>query len=366
MLQNNNKNSPDDNSLLGWDLLFQRSSDAMLMVDSALNIIDANEAGLKICNIGRNLSDIESINSKQDERRTITSSVRWTLEHMTSSESRVIFLKQNNADVEVDIYPVAKPSRGAVIIIKEPTESLNHRVFKDEPEKLYRLGMTAAGITHELSNPVSALYSQLELMQSKLDKPDTELRTCLELVSRIRTILRELSGIMEDNSPLENRSIDLSLFIPNTLNLLKLCPQSRETGIFHTIDANLPLLDISEKHLMLLLDNICDNAIKAAGEGGRIDIIARPSDTRGIEISLTNSGRNLNTETLTQNDLYSRGMGVGLLITRQIIESYQGSMNISRTNDGSTQVLLCFPAECCREPLDTEKICTEGRGVSNE
>ncbi|MBN1005142.1 ATP-binding protein [Amphritea pacifica] len=352
MLPNNNGSETDDKSLLGWDLLFQRSKDAMLMVDADLNIIEANETGLKLCNVGRNLKDIESINSKQDERRTITSSVRWTMEQKTCAEGRIIFLQQNNADVEVDIYPVSHPERGAVIIIKDPTESLNHQNLKGVPEKLYRLGMTAAGITHELSNPVSSLYSQLELMQSRQKQPDRDLQTCLELVSRIRAILRELSGIMTESSPLDSRSIDLNSFIPSTLNLLKFCPEGRETEIFHTVDPNLPLLNITEKHLLLLLDNICDNAIKAAGEGGRIEIDVTPNEAGGIDLSFTNSGRNLNPESLTQNDLYNRGMGVGLMITRQIVESYQGSLSISRAPDGGTRVLLSFPAQCCRKRDD--------------
>ncbi|WP_299203942.1 HAMP domain-containing sensor histidine kinase [uncultured Amphritea sp.] len=347
MLPNDHSRS-GDRALSGWDLLFQKSHDAMLMVDSDLNIIDANATGLKLCNIGRNLSDIDSISSKADERRTITSSVRWALEQMTRSEGRVIFLKQNNADVQVDIYPVSHPDRGAVIIIKEPTESLNHQTLRDVPEKLYRLGMTAAGITHELSNPVSSLYSQLEMMQSRQEQPDKDLRTCLDLISRIRIILRELSGIMKDSSPLDDRSIDLSKFIPSTLNLLKFCPQGREIEIDHSVEPGTPLLDISEKHLLLLLDNISDNAIKAAGEGGRIDVSVTPTDSGGISLRFTNSGRNLSPETLTQNDLYNRGMGVGLMITRQIVESYQGTINISRARDGGTQVLLSFPAHCCR------------------
>ncbi|WP_428033774.1 ATP-binding protein [Amphritea sp.] len=348
MLPNNN-NAPGDRALLGWDLLFQRSNDAMLMVDADLNIINANKTGLTLCNIGRNLRDIESISSKLDERRTITSSVRWALEQMTSSEGRVIFLKQNNADVEVDIYPVSQPERGAVIIIKEPTEALNHQTLRDIPEKLYRLGMTAAGITHELSNPVSALYSQLEMMQSKQQQPDKDLQTCLQLVSRIRVILRELSGIMKDSSPLDDRSIDLNEFIPSTLNLLKFCPQGRETEIRHAVTPNIPLLDISEKHLLLLLDNICDNAIKAAGEGGWIEVSVTPAENGGINLNVTNNGRSLSPEMLTQNDLYNQGMGVGLMITRQIVESYQGTINISRTSDGGTRVSLNFPAQCCRK-----------------
>ncbi|BBB26760.1 sensor histidine kinase [Amphritea japonica] len=343
-----------DSSLLGWDLLFQRSNDAMLMVDADLNIIDANETGLKLCNIGRNLSDIDSISSKQDERRTITSSVRWSLDQRTNSEGRVIFLKQNNADVEVDIYPVSHPDQGAVVIIKEPTESLNHRELKGEPEKLYRLGMTAAGITHELSNPVSALYSQLELMQSQLTQPDTQLQTCLDLVSRIRMILRELSGIMEHTSALEPRSIDLYEFLPHTINLLKFCPTGREVNMFHTISEDIPLLNIREKHLMLLLDNICDNALKAVEKGGRIDIDASSTDDGGIELRCSNSGRNISQEAQIQKDIYHQGMGVGLMITRQIIESYQGSINISRAADGGTEVQLSFPAQCCQERLDSE------------
>lgn len=344
----------DDNNLRGWSLLFQKSSDAMLMVDTDLNVIDANDSGLKVCSIGHHLSQIDSMCSQEDERRTITSSVRWTLDHMTSSEKRVIFLKQNNADVEVDIYPISLPDLGAVIIIKEPTESLNHNEIKGEPEKLYRLGMTAAGITHELSNPVSALYSQLELMQSQLDQPDTQLQTCLELVSRIRNILRELSGIMEESSALDSNNIDLIEFIPRTLNLLSFCSQGREAVVCHTTDSDTPLLNIREKHLLLLLDNICDNALKAAGKGGRVEVNTGPSNSGGIELSCKNSRRILKYQELTQEDIYTQGMGVGLMITRQIVESYQGTISIHRTADGGTEVQLSFPAQCCRKRLDSK------------
>ncbi|WP_290704266.1 HAMP domain-containing sensor histidine kinase [Amphritea sp.] len=344
----------DEPDLLGWNLLFQKSNDAMLMVDNDLNVIDANDTGLKVCSIGHNLSQIDSMSSQEDERRTITGNVRWSLDQMISSEDRVIFLKQNNADVEVDIYPVTHPLQGAVIIIKEPTESLNHKEIKGEPEKLYRLGMTAAGITHELSNPVSSLYSQLELMQSQREKPDIQLQTCLELVVRIRNILRELSGIMEENSALDSKNIDLAEIIPRTMNLLKFCPQGREANISHSIESQIPLLNISEKHLSLLLDNVCDNALKAAGKGGQIEIKAHTSATGGIELSCKNNGKGLKYKELIQHDIYTQGMGVGLMITRQIVESYQGTINISRTADGGTEVRLSFPAQCCRDRLDSE------------
>jgi len=336
----------------GWDVLFERSHDAMIMLNSTLDVIDLNKAANEICNVGENLAKVEHITSQDNERRSISESARWALEYKQPCEGRIIYLARKHADVSVDIYPIDHPISGLVLIIKDQTEALNHDHRSEQPDKLLRLGMTAAGMTHELSNPLTALSSELELMQASADEEDPHLNNCLHLVSRMRTILRELSGIIDTDVSLRELPVDVERYLRQAINLIHFCPQGSQVNIETVFDESLPQLLVAEKHFFILLENICENAIKAADHDGSVQVSAMKEASEGIRISILNSGRNVLPPEHKFSSHYQQGMGVGLLISKQIMQSYGGKLLLSRTDDGGTRVDLHFPKECCVAPLE--------------
>ncbi len=334
----------------GWRILFERSQDAMLMFDTEFNVIDANQAGLSLCNLGDNLSDLSTVNSENHERRSIASTLRWVIEHHQANEGRTIYLAKRHANVLADVYPIEQPVPGAVLILKDLTETLNHDQRLQNTDNMLRLGMTAAGISHELSNPLAALYSELELMKALRDTPDPHLNNCLKLVQRMHHILRELSGAFDTSASLLEQATPLQPAIQQVIQLLRFYPGGNQVQIHQHYADHLPDLMICEKHLLLLLENICENALKATGARGSIGIAVTGDMQTGIRIVITNSRPSPTKAARSPANPYVQGMGVGLAISKQIMHSYDGQLLIANTDAGDTQVVFEFPVSCCRTP----------------
>jgi signal transduction histidine kinase len=198
-------------------------------------------------------------------------------------------------------------------------------------EKMAAFGLLAAGIAHEVGNPLASISALVQLLQRRTDDPSTLDR--LALVSgqlqRIRNTLREL---IEFSRPASNQRTRVALgdILEEALNIAKYYKRTRGRIAAPTLPPNLPPLLGVRDQLVQVFVNLVLNAIDATERGGRVELgVEVFSDA--VEVTVRDDGCGVaagDAARLFQPYFTTKkhGTGLGLFVTRQLIAEHGGSV----------------------------------------
>lgn len=235
-------------------------------------------------------------------------------------------------------------------------QDLSQKLFQSS--KLSALGEMAAGIAHEINNPIFIIHGKTELLlrkfenKAEIDPKDAEekLRTILKTASRISAIVKGLKGFSRDNEgdPYENES--LQKIITETIDFC--IDRYKVDNIKLSIEGNQDFVILCRKvqvqqAILNLLNNAAD-AISAVPFDKWVKIIIN-SDEKNIYISVINSGPKIPIEIADKimepfftTKSVGKGTGLGLSISRNIMEAHQGKLSLDMNNE-NTCFTLTFP-----------------------
>jgi signal transduction histidine kinase len=208
-------------------------------------------------------------------------------------------------------------------------------------EKMAAFGLLAAGIAHEVGNPLTSISSLVQMLQRR--HSDDYTREKLALVSgqlqRIQTTLRELVNFSRPASQ-ERTRIFLADILHEALNIAKYYKRTKGRVIEPVLPPNLPPLHGVRDQLVQVFLNLVLNAIDAAGKGGRITLSV---DRRGPEVVVAvrdsgpgiapeNAGRLFQPYFTTKKN----GTGLGLFVTQKLVADHGGTVEFSsRPGEGT-------------------------------
>src|SRR5947209_3512439 len=263
--------------------------------------------------------------------------------------------------------------------IAELTKSFNEMVEKlrqhreleerlHEAERLSAVGKLASGIAHEIRNPLNFMNLSIDNIRTRLESERPEgAPEVLALMSNIKAEIHRLNGMIENfltvGRPLAlNQSdVDLVTLIREVVGLAH--QKAVEQGITIEVSEATPIsrLQADPVQIKTCLMNVVLNAIQAMPAGGRLRITTRhcaearsegraaePHGTVGVTISDTGSG--ISEEDLNRifNPYFTTkklGIGLGLAITKKIVEEHRGRIDVrSRPHEG-TDVVISLPVE---------------------
>jgi signal transduction histidine kinase len=221
-----------------------------------------------------------------------------------------------------------------------------------------------ANMSHELRTPLNAIIGFSDLMQSEVLGPigsdtyrgyvsDIHFSGChlLEIINDILDVVRHESGKME----LKEDAVPVEDLIADALRLIT--PQAREAKVrlnWRPAAAALPGLYCDRVRVRQMLLNILSNAVKFTGPGGTVEI--KTEVTIGLELIIRDTGIGIRPEDIARiltpfgqvASVYSRnhqGAGLGLTLTKALIERHGGHLTINSAPDLGTTVRLSFPAD---------------------
>jgi len=245
---------------------------------------------------------------------------------------------------------------GVIAIGRDLTEirELERRII--DAEKLASVGQLAAGVVHELNNPLTSIsvYSDYLLKQAEKQgaKPqDTlKLRRIHDSADRILRFSRELLAYARP-TPEEPTWLDATGVIERSLEL---CDHLiTECGVHVTLEhaANLPPMLGVATQLQQVLVNLITNACHAMPEGaGELFISSGVNAEHSLELRITDNGSGISPDHLSQvfEPFFStkgegHGTGLGLPIVRNIVEQHRGSIAIESELGEGTTFVLTFP-----------------------
>ena len=254
------------------------------------------------------------------------------------------------AMVAINIFRRRSAAAKADLLASERLRTLNERLA--QANKLATLGQIAAGVGHEINQPLAAIAtyadnSQKLMMLGKLTEANDNLVRIATLTERIGKITRELRGFARKASGvIEPVAIDGA--IAGALLLL----QERTTTLnatvrCHRIDAGLMVL-AENVRLEQVFVNLLQNSLDAGGHGTLIDIALRHHNGM-IEVSVRDNGPGLSAATRASlfqpfSTSKQEGLGLGLIISRDIMADFGGDLVATQPVTGAEFVMRLRPA----------------------
>jgi PAS domain S-box-containing protein len=252
--------------------------------------------------------------------------------------------------VEISLTYAHRTSRGDLVVasIIDISQRLALEQEVRRAETLISMGTLAAGIAHDINNPLQVMRSRAELV---LDFPDT---ACIsEIREDVATILRQAqraSHIVEEFLELSRRNgraaepVDINEIVERALLLLGESMRTAGIAMEATLARHLPRIAGHPLALERVLINLLSNARDAMPQGGVVRIRTGYSDDVAGSLSLTvaDEGAGIAPEALGKvfDLLYttkSRGNGLGLWLSRQIIQEHRGKIAVwSELGKGTT------------------------------
>lgn len=235
----------------------------------------------------------------------------------------------------------------------EETEQERERAVRAacQSERLAAIGQLAAGIGHEINNPMMNIMSLASLIEDSLDDKDDQTRNDITLLKkegqRCANIVQGILSFAREKEPSYER-FNMSVLINETLELLRHRLDSGTIQLEQSVEESL-YMEGDENLLQQVLVNIILNAIQASPEGSRINLNAR-SREETIEIEIIDSGVGI-----TQNNMSKifdpffttkgegEGTGLGLSISYGIIQRHNGTLWIENLEEGGVKVHIKLP-----------------------
>ncbi|MFS0643444.1 PAS domain S-box protein [Siminovitchia sp. 179-K 8D1 HS] len=261
--------------------------------------------------------------------------------------------------VQVKLIPTKfKEHHSYQILIRDMTEQKKAEEIMQRTEKLSVVGQLAAGIAHEIRNPLTVIKGFAQLLSQEED--NDYLDVVLDELERIEDIVSDLL-ILAKPQPSRLENLDISQLLSSTIDLFKSEAILHNVEIIPSFELSNPWIQGEPDKLKQVYINIIKNAIEAMPKtGGKIFVTAQNLSYNKILTRVKDTGVGIPKERIPNlgEPFYStkeKGTGLGLMICNRIIKNHGGTIKIdSELNKGTTINIIIPTADITQKKLDQE------------
>ncbi len=233
---------------------------------------------------------------------------------------------------------------GHAMILRDITEDRRSEQQTIESERLNALTLLAAGVAHEIGNPLNSLHIHLQLMQRQAQKLDGAARAELEEsidiarseVSRLDSIVTQFLRAIRPSKP-QFQPENVNNLVDEAVRFFAPEIQDRDIVVEQELRSDLPLLQLDRDQMKQAFYNVIKNSFEAMKRRGILRIRTDRDDTH-VLVSFTDTGGGMSPENLSHVfepyfTTKASGSGLGLLIVRRIVREHGGELSIE-SNEG--------------------------------
>ena len=233
---------------------------------------------------------------------------------------------------------------GSVLLLRDLREirDLQERVRRSE--RLASLGRLAAGVAHEIRNPLSSIRGFAQFFQNRFKGQEKEQEYASVMVREVDRLNRVITELLDFARPKEpHRELhSAGEILEQTLKVLESELAKKNIAVEKKLEASLPRILVDRDQLSQALLNLLLNALESMEGAGKIRISMESGGAEVLAISISDTGRGIPKEDLERvfEPFFStkrKGTGLGLAIVHQIVESHKGEIKVeSRAGEGTT------------------------------
>lgn len=266
-------------------------------------------------------------------------------------------LDNRGRTIPVNLTESALLSNGKVLgrsqIIRDISElqTIEHQMRQSD--RLATVGQLAAGVAHEIGNPLTSISSLVQLLERRMQSPDHigKLGRIRANIERITKIVRELVDFTRPQAT-DVQAVQINDVVINAVGLMSYDNRSQKIKIDLDLSPNLPRIKASPDKLHQVIVNLLVNAFDAMKENGDKILITTSANTSSISINVTDNGGGMNSAVIdkifepffTTKDV-GKGTGLGLSVSHGIINSMNGSLNVTSSPGEGATFLIEIPKE---------------------
>lgn len=231
---------------------------------------------------------------------------------------------------------------------KTHLQLLAERKRREQAERLALLGKMAAGLAHEINNPLSSIRMHTQLLETSMprDAADGAIPVILGEAAKIEGLVNQWMFLARPAPP-QITTVDLAELVSGVVK--SMLPQARHARV--TIQEKIPrglVVHADARRIAQVAGNIILNAIQAMPSGGTLDITGQPGPP--LSVAFEDTGGGFTEKALARYaDLFfsekEGGMGIGLSVSSEIIKAHGGSMDVANRDGKGARVCIQFPAE---------------------
>jgi two-component system, NtrC family, sensor kinase len=255
--------------------------------------------------------------------------------------------EDNQCYYSISCYPIFDNSKaqGAIEISKDITKDILLQKRLVEQQKLASVGQLAAGVAHEINNPLTTILTTALLIQEETDPEDPnyqELATIANETLRCRKIVTNLLDFARQSRPAKALH-DINKILRDSMALTRKQAVFKDVTLDAVLSEQIPMVDLDKDQIQQCLINLILNGIDATDPGGKLRFTSRiVPEKQAIEIALSDTGRGIPEKALERVfepffTTKETGTGLGLAITHGIIQQHGGSIEVeSKEGEGTT------------------------------
>lgn len=230
--------------------------------------------------------------------------------------------------------------------VEEEKEKLNIQLLQSE--KLAAIGQLAGGFAHEINNPLTVILGYAQIIAEETKKKDSlyeKIKSIEKEANRCKMLIRNLLTFARI-SKLEKEMVDVNNVIAEIVSLVNIHAKLKNIEIISECSGDVPQIRINRNQFQQVIMNLCNNAIDAMSDAGKMTIKTKQIEDR-IEIEISDTGNGMTEEVkkhifepfFTTKET-GKGTGLGLSLSYEIVQRHNGTIEVeSEADKGSTFII---------------------------
>ena len=268
--------------------------------------------------------------------------------------SAVASAKADDSGWPGSTIPATDDQVGHVMILRDITESRRTAQQTIESERFNALTLLAAGVAHEIGNPLNSLHIHLQLMERSVQNLDdgakAELQQSIDVarseVNRLDSIVTQFLRAIRPSRP-QLCPENINTIVEEAVRFFTPEIQDRDMVVDQELRSDLPLLQLDRDQMKQAFYNVIKNSLEAMKRRGTLRIRTDRDDTH-VLITFVDTGGGMSAENLSRVfepyfTTKPSGTGLGLLIVRRIVREHGGELSIESSQDKGLTLTIRLP-----------------------